>query len=112
MPTPASRSAAIGSSSRAATRRGSLSVTARSFRALMPAALRKPGNDFIVDDPRGAILALGRKLGSVSTKPVAPRPINQSPTVALPTEAQLIALVRKADDWNHPATSAFGMIVS
>src|SRR5262249_42487893 len=34
--------------------------------AAIAAALKKPGDDVIVDDPRGVVVALGRKLGKVS----------------------------------------------
>ena len=36
------------------------------------AMLQKTGDDVIVDDPRGVILALGRTIGRVSTAPVTP----------------------------------------
>jgi hypothetical protein len=82
------------------------------FPELIASALKKPGNDAIVDDPRGTILALGRKFGAVSKEPVIPRPVKPNAVLAMPTEARLVATLRKADDWNRPATSAMGMIVS
>ena len=36
------------------------------------AMLEKPGEMVIVDDPRGVVVALGRKLGRLSKEPVAP----------------------------------------
>jgi hypothetical protein len=82
------------------------------FPDLIAAALKKPGDDVIVDDPRGAILALGRKLGGVSNQPVSRRKIEARPEVESPPEDRLIAKLRNAADWDRPATSAFGMIVS
>jgi glycerophosphoryl diester phosphodiesterase family protein len=75
-------------------------------------ALKKPGDDLIVDDPRGAIVALGRKLGKPSSEPVSPRRVEPSPARVLPAEKDLIATLRKADDWDRPATSVFGRAVS
>ena len=67
-------------------------------------ALGRPGDGVIVDDPRGVAVALGRKLGKVSGEPVALRP---SPArrerSQLPSEAELIALLRAADDWDQVA---------
>ena len=75
-------------------------------------ALQKPGDDLIVDDPRGAIIALGRKLGAVSKDPVEwrrkrPRPVNEWYRTI-----DLVNAVRKSDDWNRPATSVLGMLHS
>jgi hypothetical protein len=68
------------------------------------AMLARPGNDVIVDDPRGVVVALGRRLGKVSTGPV--RPVV---TVArrpgwphAPVSAALAAL-RAGDDWSRVA---------
>jgi hypothetical protein len=82
------------------------------FPDLIAAALMKPGDDLIVDDPRGAILALGRKLGKPSKEPVNRRAFLPPPTPTAPNEQVLIAVLRKADDWNRPAGSAFGRVVS
>jgi glycerophosphoryl diester phosphodiesterase family protein len=76
------------------------------------AALKKPGDDLIVDDPRGAIVALGRTLGAVSKSPFdrrgkRPRPVNEFYRVS-----DLIDTLRRADDWNRPAITAFGMAAS
>jgi hypothetical protein len=43
------------------------------FPDAIAAAIQKPGNGLIVDDPRGSIIKLGRKLGRVSAQPVSPR---------------------------------------
>ncbi len=60
------------------------------FPEAIAAALEKPGDDVIVDDPRGVIVALGRKLGRPSRAPVAavspaPRPLTRE----LPPEREL-----------------------
>jgi len=82
------------------------------FPELIAAALKRPGDDLIVDDPRGAVLALGRKLGKVSREPVSAIPREARALSRLASERDLIAALRKADDWNHPATSGLGMIAS
>ena len=66
-------------------------------------ALQKPGEGLIVDDPRGAIIALGRKLGSISTSPVAQRPDARPRQDMHRTEAELIAVLQDAPDWNRVA---------
>lgn len=74
------------------------------FPDAIAAALQKPGDGLMVDDPRGAIVGLGRKLGKLSKDPVAPRPVtspHEDPKV--PSLAELIALIRKADDWDRVA---------
>src|SRR5437763_1464461 len=43
------------------------------FPEAIGAALKKPGEHVIVDDPRGVAVALGRKLGKLSKEPVSPR---------------------------------------
>src|SRR4051812_23048907 len=70
-------------------------------------ALKKPGDGVIVDDPRGVAVALGRKLGKLSGEPVSPRrvaPPREDPK--LPGEAELIAVLRRADDWDRVAETA------
>jgi hypothetical protein len=70
-------------------------------------ALKKPGNGLIVDDPRGPAVALGRKLGKLSRAPVAPRPVAPRKGEAKPpSEAELIAILKKADDWSRVAETA------
>jgi hypothetical protein len=48
------------------------------FPEAIAAALKKPGEDVICDDPRGLAVALGRKIGRVSSKPVASAARKQS----------------------------------
>jgi hypothetical protein len=68
------------------------------------AALKKPGDGLIVDDPRAAAVTLGRRLGPVSKEPVAPRtkPVHKE-SRAVPAEAELIATLKDAGDWNQIA---------
>ncbi len=74
------------------------------FPEAIAAALKRTGAGFIVDDPRGTILALGRKLGQVSKEPVAPRPpVRQSISTTHPKEADLLAILADNRDWNHVA---------
>jgi hypothetical protein len=68
------------------------------FPDLIAAALKRPGEGIIVDEPRPALLALGRKLGSLSKDPVAPRPPQPRPDEKRPDQARLIALLRQADE--------------
>jgi hypothetical protein len=53
------------------------------FPEAIDASLKKPGDDLICDDPRGALIALGRELGPLSDKPVFPKvrppPLERSP---------------------------------
>jgi len=68
--------------------------------------LKKPGDDVIVDDPRGVILALARTIGKVSAEPVVPPQIvdglGQEP---LPPTGELLAILRNAADWDRIAES-------
>jgi hypothetical protein len=67
-------------------------------------ALKLPGDGVIVDDPRGVAVALGRMLGELSRMPVSPRPIVATKKREnRATEAELIAILRKDDDWNKIA---------
>jgi len=75
------------------------------FPEAIAAALAKPGEGLIVDDPRGAVVALGRKLGPVSTTPVALRTVAPLQEGAHHGEAELIATLRDATDWNSVAQS-------
>jgi homoserine O-acetyltransferase len=69
-------------------------------------ALKKPGDGLIVDDPRGVAVALGRKLGKLSREPVSPRrALSAGQEEKRPSEAELIAALRKADDWDHVAVT-------
>jgi Glycerophosphoryl diester phosphodiesterase family len=69
------------------------------FPEAIAAMLAKPGEGMIVDDPRGAIVALGRKLGSASTVPVSPREVHR-PELSPRSESELIATLDDAKDWN------------
>ena len=71
------------------------------------AALKKPGEGLMVDDPRGAIVALVRRLGTVSKQAVAPLATPPPKAVrTAPAELALLAILTKADDWNQVAQSA------
>lgn len=77
------------------------------FSDAIAAALKNPGDGVIVNDPRGVAFALGRKLGNLSNQPVSPRRVTpRKEDVELPTEAELIASLRNADDWNRVAETA------
>ena len=70
-------------------------------------ALKKPGDGVIVDDPRGVAVALGRRLGKLSQQPVSPRKVAPRKEGAkLPSEVELIATLRRADDWDRVAQTA------
>ena len=60
--------------------------------------LKKPGDDVIVDDPRGVALSLGRKLGPLSKEPVSPIKVLPREAKPLPAEAELIAALAKPGD--------------
>jgi glycerophosphoryl diester phosphodiesterase len=68
-------------------------------------ALKRPGDGLIVDDPRGVLVALGRRLGKVSRTPVAPVPQVKHPRPEIPPTAKLIATLRDAADWKRVAQS-------
>ncbi len=77
------------------------------FPAAIAAALKRPGDGVIVDDPRGVVVALGRKPGKLSKEPVAPRRVApRKGGVKRPAEAELIAVLRRADDWDRVAEIA------
>jgi hypothetical protein len=64
-------------------------------------ALKRPGNGLILEEPSGAALVLGRKLGKLSTAPVSPMsPVKATNDVPARSEEQLIAVLRDAEDWN------------
>lgn len=72
------------------------------FPAAIKAALDRPGDGVIVDDPRGVVVELGRTLGRLSKDPVSRQ--DRSPVSApQTTESQLIAILLDADDWDHVA---------
>jgi hypothetical protein len=68
-------------------------------------ALKKPGNGLLVDDPRGVLVALGRRLGKVSARPVQAAPRPPAPVVPAPPVEKLIATLRDAGDWSRVAES-------
>jgi hypothetical protein len=72
------------------------------FPEAIAAALNKPGDGLIVDDPRGVAVALGRRLGPLSREPVSPMPVTPRAEAANePSEAKLIEILRDADDWDR-----------
>jgi hypothetical protein len=70
------------------------------FPEAIATALKRPGDGLIVDDPRGALVALERKLGAVSASPVAPRAISRTKTDDTRSETELVSALRDAADWN------------
>ena len=70
------------------------------FPDAVAAALKLPGEDIIADDPRGVAVALGRKFLTLSNDAVASSSIPRNAKSALPTESELVADLRDADDWN------------
>lgn len=81
------------------------------FPAAIDAVLKKPGDHVIVDDPRGAARALGRKFAPLPAEPVARQRVERE-VAKLEREADLIARLRDADDWDKPATSFPGRLMS
>jgi hypothetical protein len=73
------------------------------FPDAITAALKKPGDGVIVDDPRGVAVALGRKLGKLSTEPVSPRKVISHKEDKRPSESQLIATLRRDNGWDRVA---------
>lgn len=67
--------------------------------------LERPGEGIILEDPRGVLVALRRKLGVVSSEPVAPIPPRLPRSMPGRSVDELIALLSSADDWNHVADS-------
>jgi Glycerophosphoryl diester phosphodiesterase family len=75
------------------------------------AALKKPGEHVIVDDPRGVAVALGRKFEKLPTEPVSPR-VSEPDVRKAYVEARLIEIVRDAGDWNRPTETYPGRLIS
>jgi hypothetical protein len=73
------------------------------FAADVEAALKLPGDNLIVDDPRACLVALGRTLGKVSPRSSLPpqRPDAKAPPPPPPDE--LIAILKSHDDWDQVA---------
>src|SRR5205085_8991185 len=82
------------------------------FPDAIAAALKKPGDDVIVDDPRGVAVALGRKLGRLSKDAVSPKPVVRSDGPQPVSEAKLIAALKNADDWGRVAQTEKDMAAS
>jgi hypothetical protein len=82
------------------------------FPDAIAATLKKPGDGLIVNDPRGAAVALGRKLGKLSQHPVAPKPPARQPDQKLPSEADLVAALKNAADWDQVAQTDAAMALS
>lgn len=78
--------------------------------AIQP-ALKKPGEHVIVDDPRGVAVALGRKLSPLPKEPVSRQKIERN-AMKRPREADLIASLQAADDWDKPQTTLPGRLIS
>jgi hypothetical protein len=74
--------------------------------AAIAAMLEKPGEMVIVDDPRGLLVALGRKLGRPSKEPVAPlkQPAKSSSQTTRSPEDLLKLLLDDADWDSIPQT--------
>jgi hypothetical protein len=75
-------------------------------------ALKKPGDGVIVNDPRGSAVALGRKLSKLSKDTVAPKPSAKKQDRTLPKVADLIAVLKSADDWVQVAKTDVEMATS
>ena len=82
------------------------------FPEVIAAAIKLPGDGVIVDDPRGTIVALGRTLGRLSKDPVTSQPARTPVAAPKATEAELIAILRNADDWDRVAETPDDMAAS
>jgi hypothetical protein len=82
------------------------------FPEAIAAILKKPGEAVMVDAPRGTAVALGRKLGQLSTEPVAPRPVPKRVGPPRPVEADLLAILSHADDWDKVADTEADRLAS
>ena len=82
------------------------------FPEAIATVLKKPGEAVMVDDPRGTALALGRKFGTLSTEPVASRPVPKRVGPPRPVEADLLAILRNADDWDKVADTPADQLAS
>lgn len=81
------------------------------FPDVIAAALKKPGDHVIVDDPRGVALALGRKLGKLPKEAVSPQ-VSEPNVGKAYVEARLIEILRDAGDWDRPAETYPGRLIS
>ncbi len=76
--------------------------------AAIAAMLEKPGDMVIVDDPRGVLVALGRKLGRLSKESVAPvKPLAKAASQTVRSEDDLLKILLDDADWDViPQTQA------
>jgi len=81
------------------------------FPDAIDAALKKPGEHVIVDDPRGVAVALGRKFEKLPKEPIGVLKIRRDQEVP-PREEKLIAALRNADDWDKPTETFPGRLIS
>lgn len=82
------------------------------FPDAIAAVLKRPGDGVIVDDPRGVAVALGRTLGKLPVEPVAPRAVPVRRAAPLPSEAELIAALGDAPDWDRVPTTPWDRVAS
>jgi len=70
--------------------------------AAIKVTLAKPGEMVIVDDPRGVLVELGRKLGRVSSEPVkkVQRPSSVSARQPVESESELVKILQDDADWS------------
>jgi hypothetical protein len=81
------------------------------FPDAIAAALKKPGEHVIVDDPRGVAVALGRKFEKLPNEALSVAVLVRDQWGA-PREADLIAALRNAEGWNRPTETFPGRLVS
>ena len=82
------------------------------FPDAIAAALKKPGDGLIVEDPRGAAVALGRKPGKLTREPVSPGKAVPAQDEKRPDDADLIVALRRADDWDRVAETPADRVAS
>ena len=73
--------------------------------AVIGAKMKRSGNGFIVEDPRGLLVALGREIGRPSTRSVAPQPSVKHPVSGESklTDRRLLEVLDDDADWNRAA---------
>jgi hypothetical protein len=84
------------------------------FPERIAAALSRPGDDVIVDDPRGVAVALGRVPGKLTRGPVSahmPLPATQGHDERR-SEMRLIEILKDNSDWDQVAQTPEEMIAS
>lgn len=81
------------------------------FPDAIEAALKKPGEYVIVDDPRGVAVALGRKFEKIPTEGVGIMRIRREQQIT-EREPNLIRALRSADHWNKPMETLPGRMIS